>query len=65
MVAPDPRIILFANLYSEEIEWANRNFETYDLLTKKKYAEMVSTLKEKKIKYFLWEKYWGNSNCDF
>ena len=66
MVASDPRITFFANLYSEGIECAHTSFTTYDLITKKKYAEMVSTLKEKKIKYFLWEKkYWGNSNYDF
>lgn len=65
VMAPDSRIMFYANLHSEGIECGNQLME-YENLTAMKYHEMVSFLKERKVKYFLWdEKSWKNGPYDF
>ncbi len=66
VVAPDPRIVFFANLYSSGIECTVNNLANYNLLTNMRYHEMVSLLKKNKVSYYLWEeRHWKNAKYDF
>lgn len=65
IMASDARIMLYANLYADEIICGNQLIK-YDDLIKMDYQEMVAFLKNNNIKYFLWdEKSWKNAGYDF
>lgn len=66
IMARDPRISFFANLNSKGLECTFKNIEKYNQLMDMEYNEMVSLLKERKVRYYLWEeRYWKNGNYDF
>ena len=61
----DERIAFYANLYAKDIACANL-FGNYYQMIVIKYPELVLQLKEKKIKYFIWDKKsWANAQYDF
>lgn len=65
VMAPDARIMFYANYHSKGIECTNQIGE-YKHLIKMEYPRLVSQLKKRKIKYFLWEeKSWSNADYDF
>lgn len=65
VMAPDTRIMFYANLHAPAPECANR-LNDYDQLKHKDYREMVSLLREKKVRYFVWEKSsWEGARTDF
>jgi hypothetical protein len=57
--------MFYANLNSPVIECGNQLVK-YENLIRMKYYDLISTLKENRVKYFLWEaKEWKNSGYDF
>ena len=65
IIAPDSRIMFYANLNSPVIECGNQLVK-YDNLIRMKYDDLISILKGNRVKYFLWEaKEWKNSGYDF
>ena len=66
VASPDARVSLFANLYSGGIECAMNNSEKYNFLTKMNYQNLVSSLKENKTDYYLWEEgRWSEAGYNF
>jgi len=66
IIAPDARVSLFANLYSGGIECAMNNLEKYNFLVKMNYQNLVLSLKENKIDYYLWEEgQWSDADYNF
>lgn len=65
IMSADERIAFYANLYAKDIACANL-FGNYYQLIGIKYPELVFQLKEKKVKYFIWDKKsWANAQYDF
>jgi len=65
IMAPDTRIMFYANLTSPVIECSNQLMK-YEDLVQMKYEDLVSTLRSDRIKYFIWEaKEWKNAGYDF
>lgn len=65
VIASDERIMFYTNLYAKDIACTNL-LGDYKHLIAMEYPEMVSQLKEKKIKYFVWDKKsWVNAGYNF
>ncbi len=65
VIAPDSRVMFYANLKSQEILCGNKLIK-YDYITGLNYNEMVKVLKNSGAKYFLWEaKSWKNNQYKF
>jgi len=65
IIAPDTRIMFYANLNSPVIECGNQ-LAKYENLIHMKYDDLISILRGNRVKYFLWEaKEWKNSGYDF
>lgn len=65
IIAPDSRIMFYANLNSPVIECGNQLVK-YENLIQMKYDDLISILKGNRVKYFIWEaKEWQNSGYDF
>ena len=65
VIAPDSRVMFYANLKSQEILCGNKLIK-YDYITGLDYNEMIMTLKKSGAKYFLWEaKSWKNNRYKF
>ncbi|MFA4917841.1 MAG: hypothetical protein WC581_01160 [Thermodesulfovibrionales bacterium] len=65
IIAPDTRIMFYANLNSPVIECGNQLVK-YENLIQMKYDDLISILRGNRVEYFLWEaKAWKNSGYDF
>jgi len=65
IMAPDTRIMFYANLNSPVIECGNKLMK-YDALIKMNYQDMAHFLKSNNVEYFLWEaKAWEGAGYDF
>jgi 4-amino-4-deoxy-L-arabinose transferase-like glycosyltransferase len=65
IMAPDARIMFYANLNSPVIECGNQLMK-YDALIKMNYQDMAHFLKSNNVEYFLWEaKAWEDAGYDF
>jgi 4-amino-4-deoxy-L-arabinose transferase-like glycosyltransferase len=65
IMSPDSRVMFYANLHSPVIECGNQ-LVRYDSLLAMKYDDLVSALRGKRIKYFVWEaKAWKNAGYAF
>jgi hypothetical protein len=65
VMAPDTRIMFYANLNSPVIECGNKLMK-YDALIKMNYQDMAHFLKSNNVEYFLWEaKAWEGAGYDF
>lgn len=65
VMASDERITFYANLYARDIACANL-FGNYEPLIRLGYTELLSQLKEKNFKYFIWDKKsWENAQYNF
>jgi uncharacterized membrane protein len=65
VLAPDPRVMFYANLHSPEIE-CTTFLPGYEHIKNNNYSEMVKILKEKEIRYFVWQnKKWIDTKYDF
>ena len=65
IMAPDTRIMFYANLGSPVIECSNQLMK-YEHLIQMNYEDLVLTLRKNKVKYFLWEaKEWKDAGYDF
>jgi 4-amino-4-deoxy-L-arabinose transferase-like glycosyltransferase len=65
IMAPDTRIMFYANLNSPVIECGNKLMK-YDALIKMNYQDMAHFLKSNNVEYFLWEaKAWEDAGYDF
>ena len=64
-MAPDSRMMFYANLHSPNIECGNQLVK-YDSLLAMRYDDLVSALKGSGINYFVWEaKAWKNAEYAF